>query len=73
MRVRVAGLGNIGLHIANVCKALGMKVLGLKRTSGSVPSVDVSVKELWTDSFENAIRADRGETPRNLVDLEHGY
>ncbi|MGB9667163.1 MAG: 2-hydroxyacid dehydrogenase, partial [Candidatus Cryosericum sp.] len=34
---------------------------------------DISVRGLWTDSFENAIRADRGETPRNLVDLEHGY
>jgi hypothetical protein len=31
------------------------------------------VKGLWSDSFENAIRADRGETPRNLVDLERGY
>jgi phosphoglycerate dehydrogenase-like enzyme len=192
--VGIAGLGNIGLHIAKVCKALGMTVLGLKRTPGSAPSADVdalytpeqkldfirrsdfvvdvlpltaetenyfgraefeamrghwfintgrgdsvdekalygalkdgtlagagldpwwvypviptprdqtggmipvmpahepfweldnvvmsphtggftdvSVKGLWTDSFENAIRADRGETPRNLVNLEHGY
>lgn len=34
---------------------------------------DVSVEGLWGESFENAIRADRGETPRNLVDLERGY
>jgi len=34
---------------------------------------DVSVRGLWTDSFENAIRADRGEVPRNLVDLKRGY
>ncbi len=34
---------------------------------------DISVRGLWIDSFENAIRADRGETPRNLVDLERGY
>ena len=192
--VGIAGLGNIGLHIANVCKALGMTVVGLKRTPGdaeqlgvagvyepeqklafirrsefvidvlplteetknffgkaefeamrghwfinigrggsvdeealydalkdgtlagagldpwwiypAIPTprdetgvmipvmpahqpfweldnvvlsphiggfTDVSVKGLWSDSFENAIRADRGETPRNLVDLERGY
>jgi phosphoglycerate dehydrogenase-like enzyme len=34
---------------------------------------DVSVEELWGESFENAIRVDRGETSRNLVDLERGY
>jgi phosphoglycerate dehydrogenase-like enzyme len=34
---------------------------------------DVSVEGLWGESFENAIRADRGETPKNLVDLERGY
>jgi phosphoglycerate dehydrogenase-like enzyme len=34
---------------------------------------DVSVEGLWGESFENAIRVDRGETPRNLVDLERGY
>lgn len=34
---------------------------------------DVSVDGLWGESFENAIRADRGETPKNLVDLEKGY
>ena len=34
---------------------------------------DVSVEGLWGESFENAIRADRGETPRNLVDLDRGY
>jgi hypothetical protein len=28
---------------------------------------------LWGESFENAIRADRGEKPKNLVDLEKGY
>ncbi len=34
---------------------------------------DVSIEGLWGESFENAIRADRGEKPRNLVDLEKGY
>jgi phosphoglycerate dehydrogenase-like enzyme len=34
---------------------------------------DVSVDGLWGESFENAIRADRGETPKNLVDLQRGY
>jgi len=34
---------------------------------------DVSVEGLWGESFENAIRADRGETPRNLVNLDRGY
>lgn len=34
---------------------------------------DVSVEGLWGESFENAIRADRGEKPKNLVDLEKGY
>ncbi len=34
---------------------------------------DVSVEGLWGESFENAIRADRGEQPKNLVDLEKGY
>ena len=192
--VGIAGLGNIGLHIAKVCKALGMTVLGLKRSPAGTPQpdvdavytseqkfdfirrsdfiidvlpltaetenyfgkaefeamrghwfinigrgrsvdevalydalkdgtlagagldpwwtypviptpldqsgemipvmpahepfweldnvvmsphtggfTDVSVRGLWTDSFENAIRADRGEAPRNLVDLKRGY
>jgi phosphoglycerate dehydrogenase-like enzyme len=34
---------------------------------------DVSVEGLWGESFENAIRVDRGEAPHNLVDLERGY
>jgi len=34
---------------------------------------DVSIEGLWGDSFENAIRADRGEMPRNLVDPDRGY
>lgn len=34
---------------------------------------DVSIEGLWGESFENAIRANRGEKPKNLVDLEKGY
>src|SRR5450830_9299 len=32
--VGIAGVGNIGLHIAKVCKALDMTVLGLRRSTG---------------------------------------
>ena len=38
--VLVAGLGGIGQQVAKRCKALGMKVLGVKRSVGEVPGVD---------------------------------
>src|SRR5450756_1925047 len=39
--VGIAGVGNIGLHIAKVCKALGMTVLGLRRSAGGALPADV--------------------------------
>jgi phosphoglycerate dehydrogenase-like enzyme len=44
--VGIAGLGNIGLHIAKVCKAMDMIVLGLRRSAGGV--LPVNVDALYT-------------------------
>lgn len=38
--VCIVGLGSIGCGIAERCKALGMNVLGVKRSIGTFPSVD---------------------------------
>ena len=44
--VGIAGLGNIGLHIAKVCKSMDMIVLGLRRSAGGV--LPVNVDALYT-------------------------
>jgi len=38
--VGVVGLGNIGQHIARLCQAFGMRVLGTRRTPRTTPCVD---------------------------------
>ena len=36
----VVGLGGIGREVARLCKAVGMRVIGIRRRSGFVPDVD---------------------------------
>lgn len=38
--IAIIGLGNIGQEIARLCRALGMRVLGCRRTDGLVPGID---------------------------------
>jgi phosphoglycerate dehydrogenase-like enzyme len=38
--VAIVGLGNIGQHIARLCQAFGMRVLGSRRTPRTTPCVD---------------------------------
>lgn len=40
----VIGLGSIGLQIATLAKAFGMKVIGTKRTAEEIPGVDMVYK-----------------------------
>ncbi len=48
--VAILGLGRIGLEIARLCKAMGMRVIGTKRRAeGTLPNVD----ELFATSRQN--------------------
>jgi phosphoglycerate dehydrogenase-like enzyme len=38
--VLIVGLGRIGRRVATLCKALGMRVVGTRRTPGAIPNVD---------------------------------
>ena len=71
--VLVVGLGAIGLEVARIAGALGMRVLGVKRTPADVPGVDEvgdpgRIAELAARADDLVVTLPLTDATRGLVD-----